>query len=143
MTELTLKKGREIIYLVLRKKPFSTEIFGNIEKDVEKRLSDFIISIGSQLEKMKFKDPEQCLKILILKSIINILRNMIKEDIIKLSEYDLNILNQLLSEEEKNLTVIDGNIKNNENSSKEKTKKKEKEDDNNHWWYIFSTNFFH
>ena len=135
-TELALQKGREILYLVLRKKPFSKEIIEIIEREVEKRFQNYILTIASQLENVKFKDPEKCLKIIILKSIINILKNMIQEDIIKLSENDLNVLFQLLNEEEKNIKLIDNNddLKNKNNPRKKNKKEKEKEDNNSSWW---------
>ena len=51
---------------------------------------------------MKFKDKEQSLKVIILRGIINIIKKILEEDIIKLSESDRKALEEIMKEEEDN-----------------------------------------
>lgn len=98
----SVDEGKKVLYLVLKKKSFSRQIIEEIEKEVEKRIPAFIQSITPKLENMKFKDKEQSLKVIILRGIINIIKKILEEDIIKLSESDRKALEEIMKEEEDN-----------------------------------------
>jgi hypothetical protein len=100
VTTLTIQKGKEILYLVLKRKPFAKEIVEELEKELENRMTIFIKSIAPKLQNMNFDDPEQSLKVIILRGLINILKNMIEEHKLELSESDRKILDDIMKDEE-------------------------------------------
>ena len=110
LTQTVFKRGNQILYLVLQRKPFADEI----RAELEKRLYGFLQSIIPKLQNIKFSNPEQSLKIIILNAIIKILNQMIKEDIIKLNENDLLTFYNMVKNEE--MKFVDEEMpKNNEN----------------------------
>ena len=114
LTQTVFKRGNQILYLVLQRKPFADEIIDEVRAELEKRLYGFLQSIIPKLQNIKFNNPEQSLKIIILNAIIKILNQMIKEDIIKLNENDLLTFYNMVKNEE--MKFVDEEMpKNNEN----------------------------
>ena len=114
LTQNLLQRGNQILYLVLQRKPFVDEIIDEVRANIEKRLYEYLVSIIPKLQNIKFKNPEQSLKIIILNAIIKILNQMIKEDIIKLNENDLLTFYNMVKNEE--MKFVDEEMpKNNEN----------------------------
>ena len=114
LTQTVFKRGNQILYLVLQRKPFADEIIDEVRAELEKRLYGFLQSIIPKLQNIKFSNPEQSLKIIILNAIIKILNQMIKEDIIKLNENDLLTFYNMVKNEE--MKFVDEEMpKNNEN----------------------------
>ena len=114
LTQTVFKRGNQILYLVLQRKPFADEIIDEVRAELEKRLYVFLQSIIPKLQNIKFSNPEQSLKIIILNAIIKILNQMIKEDIIKLNENDLLTFYNMVKNEE--MKFVDEEMpKNNEN----------------------------
>ncbi len=133
LTQITLEKGKTILYLALKQKPFAEKVMDEVKSEVEKRLEKYLLQIMPKLENATFKDPEQTLKIIILNGIINILKEMIKEDLLQLTTNDFLILYDLLKNEqniEDNNNEVDNNPKNHkkeinkENADDKKTKHK-------------------
>ena len=114
LTQTVFKRGNQILYLVLQRKPFADEIIDEVRAELEKRLYVFLQSIIPKLQNIQFSNPEQSLKIIILNAIIKILNQMIKEDIIKLNENDLLTFYNMVKNEE--MKFVDEEMpKNNEN----------------------------
>ena len=114
LTQTVFKRGNQILYLVIQRKPFADEIIDEVRAELEKRLYGFLQSIIPKLQNIKFSNPEQSLKIIILNAIIKILNQMIKEDIIKLNENDLLTFYNMVKNEE--MKFVDEEMpKNNEN----------------------------
>jgi hypothetical protein len=114
LTQTVFKRGNQILHLVLQRKPFADEIIDEVRAELEKRLYGFLQSIIPKLQNIKFSNPEQSLKIIILNAIIKILNQMIKEDIIKLNENDLLTFYNMVKNEE--MKFVDEEMpKNNEN----------------------------
>ena len=114
LTQTVFKRGNQILHLVLQRKPFADEIIDEVRAELEKRLYGFLQSIIPKLQNIKFNNPEQSLKIIILNAIIKILNQMIKEDIIKLNENDLLTFYNMVKNEE--MKFVDEEMpKNNEN----------------------------
>ena len=114
LTQIVLQRGNQILYLVLHKKPFVDEIIDEVRDDIEQRLNECLVRIIPKLQNIKFKNPEQSLKVIILNVIMEILKQMINEDIIKLDENDLMLLYNIIDEETK--IVEDEKISNNNNN---------------------------
>lgn len=134
LTQTNLERGKKILYLVLKKKPFSEKINENLGNEIEIKLEQFIINIIPKLETTEFRDSEQSLKIIILNAIIKILKEMIRNDLLKLDINDLKILDDLM----KNEGIIIDDIyckKNKKNINKGESKDK---NEKNHWWNFFS-----
>ena len=112
--QTSVKKGKKVLYLVLKKKPSSKDMLQKLEKEVEERLKNYLIEIAPKLNALKLDNPEESLKYIILKGLINILKSMINEHSISLSEEDRSILNDIMKEDD----------------DKEKEKEKEKEKQN-------------
>ena len=118
VTTLTIQKGRQILYLVLKRKPFAKEIIEELEKELEDRMTAFIKSIAPKLQNMNFDDPEQSLKVIILRGLINILKNMIEEHKIELSDSDRKILDDLMKNEEETMKPTEKGTDNDTNQKK-------------------------
>ena len=91
---------------------------------------------------MKFKDKEQSLRVILLRGIINIIKKIIEEDIIKLSESDRKALEEIMKEEEDNLKKENmkadnnngqnnQNIQNNQNSQNNQNNNQNPSNNNN------------
>ena len=96
-------KTSKTLYLVLKKKGLADEIIDNIDKEVEKRLIEYLNNIAPKLNQMNFDDPVEALECLLLKQVVKILDDMIKEKMLNLNEEDKKRLFDLFqNENEKN-----------------------------------------
>ena len=96
-------KTRKTLYLVLKRKGLADEIIDNIDKEVEKRLIEYLNNIAPKLNQMNFDDPVEALECLLLKQVVKILDDMIKEKMLNLNEEDKKRLFDLFqNENEKN-----------------------------------------
>ena len=96
-------KTRKTLYLVLRRKGLADEIIDNIDKELEKRLIEYLNKIAPKLNQMTFDDPVTALECLLLKQVVKILDDMIKEKMLNLNEEDKKRLFDLFqNENEKN-----------------------------------------
>jgi Mg/Co/Ni transporter MgtE len=99
---VALKKSKTL-YLVLKRKGLADEIIENIDKEVEKRLIEYLNNIAPKLNQMNFDDPVEALECLLLKQVVKILDDMIKEKMLNLNEEDKKRLFDLFqNENEKN-----------------------------------------
>lgn len=95
-------KTKKILYLVLKKKGFADEVIDSIDKELEKRLIEYLKNIAPKLNEMKFDDPEKALKCLLVKQMIKNLDGMLKERMLNLKEEDKkNLFDLLKNEDEK------------------------------------------
>ena len=127
------EKGKGYLYLVLKVKPFSEKIVEELRAEVEKRLEVYLCkNIFPKLEKMdqgQFQDPEQSIKVIILLSIKEVLKEMMEENLLTLCPEDLALVDQILSgEEDKHTNEPKDKIEENENE--EPKNKNKKKDDN-------------
>ena len=96
-------KTSKTLYLVLKRKGLADEIIENIDKELEKRLIEYIKNIAPKLNQMNFDDPVEALECLLLKQVVKILDDMIKEKMLNLNEEDKKRLFDLFqNENEKN-----------------------------------------
>ena len=92
-------KTRKTLYLVLKRKGLADEIIENIDKEVEKRLIEYLNNIAPKLNQMNFDDPVEAIECLLLKQVVKILDDMIKEKMIYLNEEDKKRLFDLFQNE--------------------------------------------
>jgi Mg/Co/Ni transporter MgtE len=96
-------KTRKTLYLVLKRKGLADEIVESIDKELEKRLIEYLKNIAPKLNQMNFDDPVEALECLLLKQVVKILDDMIKEKMLNLNEEDKKRLFDLFqNENEKN-----------------------------------------
>jgi Mg/Co/Ni transporter MgtE len=99
---VALKKSKTL-YLVLKRKGLADEIIESIDKELEKRLIEYLKNIAPKLNQMNFDDPVEALECLLLKQVVKILDDMIKEKMLNLNEEDKKRLFDLFqNENEKN-----------------------------------------
>ena len=110
-TTQTLSRGNKILYLVLHKKPFYAEAMEQLEKEIAERLNQFIDRVYNKLENAKFENPEQSIKVLLLKALYRILRNLAKEYEKNLSPADIKEIEEIFQNEEKNIKIEEAKIK--------------------------------
>ena len=55
-------KARKILYLVLQKKGLAEEAIESIDKELEKRLIEYLNNIAPKLNQTNFDDPEKALR---------------------------------------------------------------------------------
>ena len=67
-----LNKTNNALNQILRKNSFAESIIYNLEREVERRLQIFLNNKLSAINSKKFDDPENSLKYIMLKEIINI-----------------------------------------------------------------------
>ena len=94
------KKGKKILYLVLKKKNFAEEIISSLQSEVERRFKKFLNDIAKDLENVTLEDEENGLKYIMLKGMINILNEMLKERMVILSEKDKSIINEIFEDDD-------------------------------------------
>ena len=92
-------KTKKTLYLVLKRKGLADEIIENIDKEVEKRLIEYLNNIAPKLNQMNFDDPVEALECLLLKQVVKILDDMIKEKMLNLNEEDKKRLFDLFQNE--------------------------------------------
>ena len=96
--EKILKKSNNTLFLVLRQKGFEDQIIEDLNKEVEKRLEQFLNQISEKLKEMKFDNPEEAIKCLMLKQIIKILDDLEKEKMLNLCEGDKKLIFDILND---------------------------------------------
>ena len=96
--EKVLEKSKNTLYLVLRQKGFADEIIEKVNEEIEKRLEQYLNGIIDKLKDMKFDNPEEALKWLLLKQLIIILEDMYKEKMLNLCEGDKKIIFDILND---------------------------------------------
>jgi hypothetical protein len=94
-----IKKAKNALYLVLKKKTFADEIITSLQNEVEQRFKRFINDIAKDLENIQLEDEETGLKYIILKGIINILNKMLQERMVTLSDKDKQLINDIFEKE--------------------------------------------
>ena len=127
LTQIVLQRGNQILYLVLKKKPFVDEIIDEVRDNIEQRLNEYLVRIIPKLQNIEFKNSEQSLKVIILNVIMKILKQMINEDIIKLDENDLMLLYNIIKDEEMKFVEDEKISKNNNNDIKKQENKQNNE----------------
>jgi hypothetical protein len=102
LEERVTTKARKTLYLVLKKKGLTEEAIENIDKELEKRLIEYLSNIAPKLNQTNFDDPEKALECLLLKQMIKILDDILKEKMLSLNEEDKkNLLGLFEKEDEK------------------------------------------
>jgi hypothetical protein len=112
-----LNRGRQILHLVLQKKPFSEKIMEELENEISDRMGKFVSRIYKKLEQTKFENPQQSIKVILLKALVQIMRNMVKEYQQSLSPDDLKIIEEIFQKEENDIKIEEQKIKNIKESS--------------------------
>ena len=97
LEENIIKKSRNTLHLVLRQRGFADDIIDSINNEVEKRLQQYLNKIASKMDNMNFDNPEESIKCLLLKKIIEILEEISKEKIANLSEEDKKLIFDILN----------------------------------------------
>jgi hypothetical protein len=108
LTELSpaiINKGRKTLYLILKGKPLPEQIMDDLREQVEKRYLDFINSKRKLLETIKPEDPEEFYECFLLKAMITVLEEMLKEKKINLTEKDRQTLKDVFKDESKNKKI--------------------------------------
>ena len=103
--EKVSKKAKNTLYLVLKKRGFGEEVIEKMDTELERRFLEVLKRITPRLSEMHFDNPEEALEYILLKEIIKILDDFIKENMLNLNEDDKKIVIDLLgkqNEENKN-----------------------------------------
>ncbi len=101
----TMLKGKQILHLVLKKKPLTEEVLEELEKEVSDRMIKFLKRIMPKLENTKFENPEQAIKVILLKALLKILKKLVAEYQKELSPQDQEFVNQIFANEENNIKL--------------------------------------
>lgn len=116
-----LNKTNNALNQILRKNSFAESIIYNLEREVERRLQIFLNNKLSAINSKKFDDPENSLKYIMLKEIINILNDLYNEKMIMISGSDKllieNIINNSCETQNYNLMNNSRNGPNKRNNS--------------------------
>lgn len=91
----TLTQMKSATYLVLRSKPLPQQIVEDIEEEAEKRFQIFLKNRLPLLNSIKPENPEKFFSLFLLKGLISILDEMLKERHVLLSERDKNTIKDL------------------------------------------------
>ena len=126
------ENGKRYLHLVLREKPFAEKIVEELKAEIEKRLEIYLNThIFPQLEKIdvsEFKNPEQSMKVIIISSIQEVLKEMMNENILMLCPEDFSLVEQIINSEEKEINKP--MEQNNENKDDKPENENENKDDN-------------
>ena len=97
----SIKKGKKVLHNILKKKArfHFKAVIEELDKEIEERMNLYLFSMLPKLKNIQFEDKEQSLKIIILKALINILKKMVDEHSIKLSEEDNKLLDNILEDD--------------------------------------------
>ena len=95
-----LKKGKKALYLVLKKKSFADEIIESLQDEIEERFNKFLCQIAPKLNNIKLDNEEDSLKYLLIKGLIKILNDMLKERRINLTEKDKMITDEIFENDQ-------------------------------------------
>ena len=96
-----INKGKTALYLVLEKKPLPIEIIESLKTEVEVRFGIFIEQKKPLLQKIQPDDPEQFLECFLIRAMIEVLKQMLIEKKIKLSEKDLKTFDLIFQKDAK------------------------------------------
>ena len=96
-----INKGKTALYLVLEKKPLPIEIIESLKTEVEVRFGIFIEQKKPLLQKIQPDDPEQFLECFLIRAKIEVLKQMLIEKKIKLSEKDLKTFDLIFQKDAK------------------------------------------
>lgn len=97
-----INKGKDAIYLVLKQKPFHIEIYDNLKIEVEQRFKTFL---NRKLPLLKQANPENreiFFECFLIRAMIEVLKQMLKERQVMLSERDKNLFRNIFSKNYKN-----------------------------------------
>jgi hypothetical protein len=125
MTQV-IEKGQQSLYLVLKKKPLPEEIYDNLKNEAEERFIKFVQQKKPLLEQMKPENPELFFECFLIKAMIHILRQMLKERKIALSEKDLSTFD----------TIFNNDKPMNRNNKKPEKKSNENTNENGNYFNI-------
>jgi hypothetical protein len=92
-----LNNTKKAMNQILKKNSFAENIIRNLEIEVEKRFQIFLNNKLPSLKSKKFDDPENSLKYIMLKAIINILDDLFYEKMITISESDKILIRNILN----------------------------------------------
>lgn len=95
--EKVSKKAKNTLYLVLKKRGFEEEVIEKMNTELERRFLEVLKRITPRLSEMHFDNPEEALEYILLKEIIKILDDFIKENMLNLNEDDKNVNNSIRS----------------------------------------------
>lgn len=93
--EKVLKKGKNVLYLILKPKNIEDQIIEDINEEMEKRFKNCIEKIIPKIKNVEFDDNENSLKYIMISGLIKVLNEMLKEIKMTLSYND-----QMLIEKE-------------------------------------------
>lgn len=96
LEEKILEKAKNKLYLVLKKKGFAEKIIDEINSEMEKRFAEIFKKSSAKLNEMKFDNPVVALECFLLKKMVKILDDIIKEILPNLSEKDKKAIFDLL-----------------------------------------------
>ena len=113
----TIERGKNILHLVLKRKPVTEQALEELEKEISERIQNFLNRIIPKLEKTKFENPEQAIKVIFLKGLINILKKLVAEYQKELSPEDQVIVNQIFANEENNIKLEESKMQIEENKT--------------------------
>ena len=116
-----IDKSKKVIYLILKKKPLHEEIYENLQCEAEERFKKFVEKKKPLLQQIQPENPEVFFECFLIKAMINILKQMLEEKKIKLTEKDLNLFDN----------VFENDKLNNENPKKNDCENKKEEDNLN------------
>ena len=106
----TIERGKKLLYLVLKMKPLAHQVFEELEIEISEGMSKFLARIKPKIENTKFDNPEQAIKVLLLKGLLNILKKLVEEYQMSLSPKDQEFINQILETEEKSVQLEESKI---------------------------------
>lgn len=124
------ENGKRYLHLVLREKPFAEKIVEELKAEIEKRLEIYLNThIFPQLEKIdvsEFNNPEQSMKVIIISSIQEVLKEMMKENLLMLCPEDFALVEQIINSEEKEINKpTQQNIENKDDKPKNENENKD------------------
>ena len=94
-----INKGKKALYLVLKKKPLAVEIYDNLKNEAEERFNKFLENKKPLLMDIKPENPEIFYECFLMRAMIEILKEMLKERKVTLSERDLNLFNYIFKKD--------------------------------------------
>lgn len=104
-----INKGKKALYLVLKKKPLPVEILETLSVELEDRYEKFLNLKLPLLKKIKPDNPEQFYECFFIRAMIEVLKEMLSERKINLSEKDLKTFEIIFQKEtQKNEKKNDG-----------------------------------
>ena len=120
--EKVLKKGKNVLYLILKPKNIEDQIIEDITEEMEKRFKNCIEKIIPKIKNVEFDDNENSLKYIMISGLIKVLNEMLKEIKMTLSYNDQMLIEKEIKLDENhekreifpNYNNSNKNLKNNE-----------------------------